>query len=263
MASIETTTPAIISFSGLDPTGGGGISADIETFASLGCHCAPIIAAVTARDTQTIKDAWDIDSPILIQQARAILEDMDIQAIKIGMLGSVENIEAVHTILTDYPHLPVILDPVLQVGSNDLNSLAEATRALLTPLSRICILNSEQIRQLVPEADGAQACAQALIEQGCEHVFASGSPDKAQKITNSLFSATGRAKTYQWPVIPHRFVGAGNTLSASITAYLAHQDSVLDAVEQGQNFTWKALKHGRRVGMGNWLPNRIFWCESN
>ncbi len=261
MTQKKTSTPVVICFSGLDPTGGSGISADIETISSLGCHCMPIITSVTARDTLTIKDAWDIDSPIIIQQARAVLEDIAVNVIKVGMLGSVDNIEAVHTILTDYPHVPVILDPVLQTGSDDENALIEATRELLIPQSHIAVLNNEQIHLLAAEADSLQACAQVLCERGCNQVFISGSPDKARQITNSLYSSSGLVKSYQWPLISHRFVGAGSTLSASIAAYLAHQDSILDAVEQGQKFTWQALDNGRRLGMGNLLPNRIFWCK--
>lgn len=261
MNTNASNTPVVMSISGLDPTGGGGIAADIETFSSLGCHCAPIAASVIARDTQSIADCWDIDSTILVQQARAVLEDMDIKAIKLGMLASVENIETVHTILTDYPHLPVILDPTFYTGSDVREALVEATRTLLIPQTRIAVLNHEQLRLLATEADSLQASARVLLDRGCEHVFVSGPPNSARQIVNHLFSDRGTGKRYEWPNIEHPFLGAGNTLSASIAAYLAHQDSVLDAVEQGQKFTWKALNAGRRLGMGNWLPNRIFWSQ--
>jgi hydroxymethylpyrimidine/phosphomethylpyrimidine kinase len=257
-----TGTPVILSFCALDPTGGSGITADIETCSSLGCHCAPVITAVTARDTQTIKESWSIDSTILIQQARAILEDMNVSAIKTGMLDSVENIEAVHTILTDYPHLPLIVDPFLQAGSDNQAALVEATRSLLVPLARIMVLNHKQIRLLAPEADSLQASAQVLTGLGCEHIFVSCQPDRSGQISNSLFSSAGKVKSFSWPLLEQSFIGAGSTLSASISACMAHQDSILDAVEQAQNFTWQALKSGRRLGMGDWLPNRIFWSKT-
>ncbi len=257
----DDSTPVVMCFSGVEPTGGSGVTADIETLVSLGCHCCPIATAITSRDTQTIKDIWDIDSPIVIQQARAILEDMSVKAVKIGMLASVDNIEAVHTILVDYPHLPVILDPVVKSGTDSQEALIEATRTLLCPQTRLAVLNAEQIRLLAPEADSLQASAQVIVDLGCDYVFASGSPDHARRINNRLFSSAGLVKSYEWPLIDHRFVGAGSTLSAGIAAYLSHQDSVLEAVEQGQKFTFQALESGRRLGMGNRIPNRIFWCK--
>jgi len=91
--------PVVLCFSGLDPTGGAGIQADIESIAKHGCHAAPIITATTVQDTNNVISFQPVDSSTIIKQARAILKDMKISAIKIGMLGSGETAEAIYTLL--------------------------------------------------------------------------------------------------------------------------------------------------------------------
>ncbi|MDH4134619.1 MAG: bifunctional hydroxymethylpyrimidine kinase/phosphomethylpyrimidine kinase, partial [Gammaproteobacteria bacterium] len=105
--------PVVLVFAGNDPTGGAGLQADIETLGSLGCHPAPVITAITVQDTVGVKHYEPVESNLVIAQARAVLEDMPVAAIKAGMLGSVENVTALSVILQDYPEIPLILDPVL------------------------------------------------------------------------------------------------------------------------------------------------------
>src|SRR3569832_1615480 len=108
--------PVVFTFAGSDPTGGAGLQADIEALASMGCHAAPIITAVTVQDTENVKGYSAVDANLVIAQARAVLEVLSVSAFKIGMLGSVENVEAVHTLLTDYPGIPFVLDPIILAG---------------------------------------------------------------------------------------------------------------------------------------------------
>ena len=95
-------------FAGLDPTGGAGLQAVIESIVSLGAHALPVITTVTAQDTHDLKSSTALGVADVVQQARAVLEDVPVQVFKLGVLGSVHIIEAVHTVLTDYPHTPVV-----------------------------------------------------------------------------------------------------------------------------------------------------------
>jgi len=253
--------PVVLCFSGSDPTGASGIAADVAVLNALGCHCCPIITAITSRDTQTIKEHWTLESVLVIEQARAILEDMDVRAIKLGMMGSVANIEAVHTILTDYPQLTVIIDPVLQTADDSPAAMADATKSLLLPQARLAVLNHEQLRLMGLEGDSLQSRAHMVMEAGCDNVFVSGPKVTNGNITNHLFSRNKQAMEFAWPLLQQNYVGAGQTLSASITAYMSHQDQLTDAVEQAQKFTYQALQHGQRLGMGGFIPNRMFWCN--
>src|SRR5918999_3432845 len=107
MTKLPTTKPVVLALSGVDPTGGAGMQADIEAIASMGSHAAPIATAITIQDTINVVGYTPLSAELVIQQARAVLEDIPIAAVKIGMTGSVEVIEAIHTLLMDYPDKPV------------------------------------------------------------------------------------------------------------------------------------------------------------
>src|SRR3569832_2386024 len=126
--------PVVITFAGSDPTGGAGLQADIEALASMGCHAAPIITAVTVQDTENVKGYSAVDANLVIEQARAVLEDMSVSAFKIGMLGSVENVEAVHTLLTDYPNNPNKHNPNNHTNNNNILADDDVVDALVNLL---------------------------------------------------------------------------------------------------------------------------------
>ena len=111
--------PIVLVFSASDPTGGAGMQADIMTLSSMGCHALSVITAITAQDTAGVEDILAMEPEWVIDQARLVLEDMQVAAFKIGLLGSVENIAAIAEIVSDYPQIPLILDPVLASGRGD------------------------------------------------------------------------------------------------------------------------------------------------
>ncbi|MEX1032501.1 MAG: hydroxymethylpyrimidine/phosphomethylpyrimidine kinase [Cellvibrionaceae bacterium] len=266
MTELYSSTPVVMSLSSHDPSGSAGIQADIETTASLGCHCTPIITALTAKDTQALKDITPAETGLLIEQARAILEDMPVRAIKLGLMGSVENIEAVHTILRDYPNIPVVLDPVTAEFNNELFNAAaviSATQTLLLPLATIATPDLVEAHSLAREADTVDACAQEILETGCRFVLITGSVRTADHYENTLYGESGLIRHYKWPRVRMISHGCGATLAAGIAAYLAHGLRLEDAVEQGQNFTWHALAASRRLGMGCYIPNRMHWADKN
>lgn len=266
MNQLYSETPVVMSLSSHDPSGSAGIQADIETTASLGCHCTPIITALTAKDTQAVKDISPTETGLVIEQARAILEDMPVRAIKLGLMGSVENVEAVHTILRDYPHIPVVLDPVTAEFNNELfnaSGVISAMEALLLPLATIATPDLVEAHDLARQADNVDACAHEILESGCQFVLITGSVRTAEHYENSLYGDGRLIRHYKWPRIRTFSHGCGATLAASIAAYLAHGLRIEDAVGQGQNFTWHALAASRRLGMGCYIPNRMHWADKN
>ena len=257
--------PVVLCFSGSDPTGGAGIQADIETLASMGCHCAPVITAITAQDTRKLIDFTSCDPNLLIAQARAVLEDMPVHAIKIGMLGSAENAEAIHSILYDYDQIPVVLDPIIRAGGGGeiaSDTTIDAMRRLLLPLTTLVTPNSLEARHLCPDADSLDACAHALMDLGCEHVLITGEHEGQPVINNRYYGGTHQhLETFSWDRHPGHYHGSGCTLAAGITALLGQGLDMLTAVHEAQEFTWTALQHGHRLGMGQQLPNRFFWAR--
>ena len=111
--------PLVMSFAASDPSGGAGLQADILTISSIGCHPLSVVTAITVQDTSGVDDVLAIDPEWVVDQARAMLEDVPVAAFKIGLLGSVENIAVIAEILADYPDIPLVLDPVLASGRGD------------------------------------------------------------------------------------------------------------------------------------------------
>ena len=258
--------PVVMCFSGLDSTGGAGVQADIEAIASMGCHAAPVVTALTVQDTQQVMDYTPVDTSILIAQARAVLEDIPVAVIKIGMLGDVPVIEAIHTILTDYPNIPVVLDPVLTGGGGgELSNerVMDAMIRLLLPLTTVLTPNSLEARALAPEADTLDACGQELLDMGCELVLLTGTHEEAEHVENRLFGNRRLLETFTWERLPHSYHGSGCTLAAAIAGLLAHGLEPFTAIHEAQEYTWEALRNGYRVGMGQLLPNRFFWARGD
>ena len=258
--------PVVMAFSGVDSTGGAGIQADIESLASIGCHAAPVVTAVTVQDTQNVKSYAAVEAGLVIEQARAVLEDISISAFKIGMLGSIENVEAVHSILTDYSNIPVVLDPIILAGGGGMladEDIIDAMVNLLFPLTTVLTPNSHEARALAPQADSLEACAQELLEAGCEYVLITGTHERTVEVINTLYSNRRLLESYAWERLPNGYHGSGCTLAATLAGLLAHGLDPVAAVHEAQDYTWQSLKHGYRLGMGQHLPNRFFWTQSD
>lgn len=266
MTSIDQQVPVVLALSSHDPSGCTGIQADIEACASLGCHCTPIVTALCARDTRSIKDLHYVPTAFLIEQVRAVLEDVPVKAIKLGFLGQINHIEAVHTILRDYPNLPVVLEPTTQLADGppaEAESVRAATKSLLLPLSTLVTPDLVEAHELAQQGDTIDACAQEILEAGGEYTLITGAKRTQEHYENRLYNRQGLVKHYRWKRLSVFSHGGGATLSASISAYLAHGLRLMDAVEQGQNFTWHTLEASRRLGMGHSIPNRLFWADRN
>lgn len=264
MPAASANIPVVLALSGSDPSGGAGIQADIESLASHGCHCAPVITAVTVQDTQDVKSYAPLDGTLIMEQARAVLEDMPVAAIKIGMLGSTEAVEAIHSVLRDYPDIPVVLDPVLASGGGSSltdEDMLEALDGLLLPHTTVLTPNSLEARLLAPQADNLDACAMALLEQGCEFVLITGTHENTPHVSNNLYGNHRLLETFTWERLPGSYHGSGCTLAASIAGLLAQGLEPFSAIHEAQAYTWETLKHGYRVGMGQALPNRLFWAQ--
>lgn len=264
MSSERCTPPVVMAFSGSDPTGGAGILADGEAVAGMGCHLAPVVTALTVQDSCNVLSSHPVAGTLVVEQARAVLEDMPVGAFKMGMLGSVQNVEVIHTLLRDYPDIPVVLDPVLIAGGGaELadDELREALINLLFPLTTLLTPNSHEARILAPEADSLDACAQELEGYGCEYVLITGTHENTPQVENTLYTGMRRLDSWQWQRLEQDYHGSGCTLASAIAALLAHGNEPCSAVQEAQEFTWQALRHGYRPGMGQYLPDRFYWTE--
>jgi len=259
--------PLVLTFAASDPSGGAGVQADLLTLSSMGCHPLSVITALTVQDTAGVEGVLAIDSDWVADQARALLEDVPVDAFKVGMLGSVENIAAIAEIISDYPDVPLVLDPVLASGRGDelaTDDMAQALRELLLPQTTILTPNSMEARRLADiDDDDASlfACATKLVEAGCEYVLVTGTHEATPQVVNTLYGKRGVVREDTWPRLPHTYHGSGCTLASAIAAMLANGLDLPEAVREAQDFTWHALEKAYRPGMGQHLPDRLFWAR--
>ncbi|MDD3518137.1 MAG: hydroxymethylpyrimidine/phosphomethylpyrimidine kinase [Chromatiales bacterium] len=257
------TVPVVMTFAGSDPTGGAGLQADIEAIISMGCHAATVVTCVTVQDTAEVIGLAPLDAELVMQQARAVLEDMPVAAFKIGLLGSIEIVQAVHTVLMDYPDIPVVFDPVLASGSGSAladEEIVEGMVSLLLPLTTVLTPNSLEARALAPGSDTLDASAMALLDQGVELVLITGTHENTPQVHNVLYGNHRRLEAFAWDRLEGSFHGSGCTLASAIAGLLGQGNEPFSAIHEAQEYTWQALKHGYRPGMGQRLPNRLFWA---
>ncbi|MEA3410840.1 MAG: hydroxymethylpyrimidine/phosphomethylpyrimidine kinase [Pseudomonadota bacterium] len=253
--------PVVLVFGGTDPTGGAGLQADIETIAALGAHAAPVVTAVTVQDTTNVVDFAPQPGRFVTQQAMRVLEDIPVSAIKIGMAGTVEVIEAIHSVLCEHPRIPTVLDPVLSAGGGGALSegaFAAAIRELLIPRTTLATPNSQEARSLAPGGATLPACAADLIEDGARFVLVTGTHEDTEAVTNTLYDASGPIDAGHWERLPGSYHGSGCTLASAIAALLANGRDAATASREAQRYTWNALKNGFRPGRGQRLPDRFF-----
>lgn len=263
--------PMVLTFAASDPTGGAGMQADILTLASMGCHPLSVVTAITIQDTAGVDAVSAVDADWVADQARMLLEDMPVEVFKIGLLGSVENITVIAEILSDYPDIPVVLDPVLASGRGDDLSgedMIAAMRDMLVPQTTLITPNSIEARRLAAQ-DGEEEdlpleeCANRLIQLGCESVLITGTHENTPRVYNVLYGLQGVIQTDTWDRLPGSYHGSGCTLASAIAASLAFGNELPRAVKDGQDFAYETLKAAFRPGMGQYLPDRFFWAQES
>jgi hydroxymethylpyrimidine/phosphomethylpyrimidine kinase len=262
--------PIVLAFSGADPTGGAGIQADLLTLSSMGCHALSVITAITVQDTAGVEDVQAVDSDWVVDQARLVLEDMPVVAFKIGLIGSIENIAAIAEVISDYPDVPLILDPVLASGRGEelaTEDMVAAMRELLLPQTTIITPNSHEARRLAQD-DGDDeeeldlaGCARKIIGFGSEFVLITGTHENTPNVVNTLYGPQGVLRADSWERLPGSYHGSGCTLAAAIAATLANGLEIPEAVREAQEYTWQTLNAGFRPGMGQYIPDRFFWAR--
>jgi len=272
LTAMSDILPIVLTFGATDPSGGAGLQADILTIASMGCHPLSVVTAVTVQDTGGVDDILPIDAEWVSDQARAVLEDMPVAAFKIGLLGSVENIAAIAEVISDYPDIPLVFDPVLASGRGDEltdEDMLDALRELLLPQTTILTPNSIEARRLIQDEDNDEdnpdlaECAKRIVQLGCEYVLVTGTHEHTPKVINTLYGENGVIRSDSWARLSGIYHGSGCTLASAIAALLANGLSMNEAVKEAQEFTWQALQYAFRPGMGQHIPDRLFWARDD
>lgn len=264
----------VLTFGSSDPLGAIGIQADLATFAAMNCHGLTVLTSILIGDTTQITEIESIDVEILIEQARTILEDVPVDAFKLGTIGSVENVTAIAEIIADYPDVPLIFDPFssnVPDQGQDTEDIFTAVNELIIPQTTLLLASKIEIARLAeawreisetPSDDATLAFdVQRLIESGCQYVFVTGTTISGKEIVNSLYDESGIIRNDNWPRLNGSYLGAGATMSAAIAGLVANGIPISDAVLEAQEFTNAALAQAQRFGMGKLVPDRYFWVD--
>jgi hydroxymethylpyrimidine kinase/phosphomethylpyrimidine kinase len=251
--------PVVLCFSGLDPSGGAGLQADIESIAALGGLAAVCCTALTVQDSQRVYAFETVSPDFIRRQAEAVLADLPVKAIKLGMLGNGPITDVVGALLAGHPHLPVVLDPVL--GANSGGSLAsdDLAQGLLRLIPRATVItpNTVEARRLSGTDDLGAAVAR-LAGLGARHVLLKGGHEPGPLLVNRLYRGTAELYRSETPRLPGEFHGSGCTMASALAAGLAAGLDLEVAVRQAEQFLDGALADADRPREdGQFIPRRI------
>jgi hydroxymethylpyrimidine/phosphomethylpyrimidine kinase len=256
--------PTVLVLSGLDPSGGAGVQADIQAITALGAHPLPILTCLTVQDTRNVYDSVAVDPDLLRRQLLCLRDDIQIDAIKLGALGNAAVVEVLVEFIRSQPPCPLVLDPVIKAaGGGDLadDALIRSMREKLFPRATVITPNGPEL-EILGGSGQADVAAAKLIKNGCPAVLATGGHGEEPAITNTLFRRD--AEPTSWSLerkggkdgTGGEYHGSGCTLAAALSAGLAKRQSLTDAIEAAQTYVSGAIDRALRVGRGQPVPYR-------
>jgi hydroxymethylpyrimidine/phosphomethylpyrimidine kinase len=252
-------TPIALTIAGSDSSGGAGIQADLKTFSAFAVYGASVLTALTAQNTQGVSAVEAVPPSFVVAQMEAVLSDLDVGAIKTGMLANAAIVEAVARRLRQGPQLPLVVDPVMVATSGDVLLEPDAVAAVkreLFPLALLVTPNLPEAARLLDTdeaADEAEAIAQAraLLGFGCRAVLLKGGHGGGPAAVDILCDASGAESISRPRLAVRNTHGTGCTLSAAVAALLAGGVALREAVERAKAFVWHALQAGSCLGVGH------------
>lgn len=241
--------PTVLCFSGLDPSGGAGLQADIEAIGAAGGHAAIACTALTIQDSQRVYGFETVAPTLLDAQARAVLNDLPVKAFKSGMMGSTENIDILVNILQENPHIPYVLDPVLVANSGgslgDSRTLKAAFKALI-PLAALITPNTVELRTLT-EQNHIEDAVETLFQYGARSILVKGAHEhEPHRIRHWLYTkqknGQGQCVTQSiWQRLNGEYHGSGCTLASNIAGRLAQGQVLTEAVSRAELWLHRTL----------------------
>ncbi|QHE87731.1 bifunctional hydroxymethylpyrimidine kinase/phosphomethylpyrimidine kinase [Hydrogenophaga sp. BPS33] len=267
----EDALPCVLTFNANDPSGAGGLSADIAAMSSASAHVLAVVTGAYVRDTSNIHDHIAFDEEAVADQARCALEDIPVQAFKVGFVGSPENLSAIAEITTDYTEVPVILYmPDLSWWDElAIESYLDACTELLLPQTTVLVGNHSTLsRWLLPEWEGdrppsPREVARAASVHGVPYTLVTGFNASDQFLESHLTTPETVLATARYERFEATFAGAGDTLSAALCALIAGGSDLQSACAEALTYLDQCLNAGFQPGMGHAVPDRLFWAHED
>lgn len=251
--------PNILVIAGHDPSGGAGIQADIEAAADNGVHAATVITLLTCQDTANVYGVEAIDTAFFDRCLDTVLADMRFDAIKIGVLANVEQVDRITALAQRLPDVPMVVDPVLRAaGGGTLadDSVGQALRDTLFAHADVITPNAGEARLLCDgETDIDRCGAHLATHDTCALI--TGGDEGDGEVVNHEYVAGRSPVAHAWPRLPGVFHGSGCTLASALAAQLAHGHDRAMAVRRAQAYVWRTLDTAFAAGRGQRIPARI------
>ncbi|NYT44038.1 bifunctional hydroxymethylpyrimidine kinase/phosphomethylpyrimidine kinase [Alcaligenaceae bacterium] len=257
--------PLVLIFGPYDPSGASSLPADAVTCASLGCHPLSTVTAILVQDTAGVEDIQPVSPELIDDQARCLLEDMKVQAIKVGPIYTTESASVLAQIAADYSHVPL----VLHLDRLPDESLAEdlhtedvllAVCELLLPQTDLVVIDHNLLAQWhtegVFEDSDAESPTDALLEYGAKWVLSTGAPLRPGHYSHSLRGQSGETGDWPWQPPTTRLTDPDSLLSCAITTQLAHGLPMQAAVANAIALCGNAAARWLQPGMGHRLIDR-------
>jgi hydroxymethylpyrimidine/phosphomethylpyrimidine kinase len=263
------TLPCVMTFNANDPSGAGGLGADVAAMSSASAHVLPVVTGSYVRDSSDIHGHIAFDEEAVDEQARCALEDMSVQAIKVGFVGSPENLSAIAEIASDYPDLPLVayMPSLAWWNEVDMENYLDAFAELLLPQTTVLVGNHSTLcRWLLPDwtddkAPGPRDVARAAAEHGVSYTLVTGINAADQYLESHLATPETVLATARYERFEATFTGAGDTLSAALTALIAVGADLQTACAEALTYLDQCLDAGFQPGMGHAMPDRLFWAH--
>lgn len=254
----------VLSIAGSDPSGGAGVQADLKTFCAYNVYGMAVITSLTAQNTVGVQDVFHVPSSFLIKQLKALHEDIRIDAVKIGMLGTLENVIAVSQFIADTKIPNVVLDPVLISGSGRPLLEEDAIQILKGRLINLCTIVTPNLAEAsiltgmkVADVNSMKEAATSLISKtGVKNVLIKGGHLEG-KAVDILFDGM-KFETYEAKKVQRSTHGTGCTLSSAIAAGLASGFDMKAAVSKAKGYVLNGIKSGfKDIGKGSMPLNHF------
>ena len=253
--------PIVLTIAGSDSSGGAGIQADLKTIAANGCYGASVITSVTSQNTLGIQDVFDLPSKVIKSQFNAVVSDLDVQVVKLGMLGSKEAIKMVHKLLKDYM-IPVVFDPVMVSSDGTVLLEEDAIELLKTTLIKEAFLLTPNI----PEAEvlagfeikTVEDMKAACLQIDAQNVLLKGGHLEGNILVDILYHDKQFYEYKHRKIITQNTHGTGCTLASAIASHVALEDDLPTACEEAIEYVKKAIIDNYPTGQGSGSLNHFF-----
>jgi hydroxymethylpyrimidine/phosphomethylpyrimidine kinase len=268
-ADDDVSLPCVMVFNTNDPSGAGGLAADVTAMSSASVHVLPVLTGTWVRDTTEIHDHIAFDEEAVSDQARCALEDIPVAAFKVGFVGSPENLAAIAEITTDYANVPVVtyMPDLSWWDELAIDTYLDACVELLLPQTTVLVGNHSTLcRWLLPDWEGdtpppPREVARAAAVHGVPYTLVTGFNAADQHLESHLASPETVLASARYERFEATFCGAGDTLSAALCALIAGGSDLQAACAEALTYLDQCLDAGFQPGMGHAVPDRLFWAH--